>query len=82
MGKGKGGGIINVLDPATNELASTEISVELINQYFSNIGRSHDDNLPSGLGLGTMIATDCTFDIVPDITVEEVLELIENIDIV
>lgn len=48
MGKSKSGKITNVMDTNTNELASTEKSVDLNNEYFTSIGRLLDDKLPQG----------------------------------
>lgn len=62
-------------------MASTEKSVDLINNYFCGIGKTLDDKLPRGLDIGTMIQTDCLFDIRPEISGEVVSELIDEIDI-
>lgn len=80
MGKSGRGKVLNVVDPVTNELASTEKSVELINHYFSNIGRTLDDKLPLGLDLGTMLTTDYTFDLLPNFTTNDILDIVADID--
>lgn len=71
----------NVIDPSTGNLADTDTSCNIINNFFVNIGHKLDDDLPSGYDPNSLVAAQSEFEMLPEISLSTVLDLVKKIEL-
>lgn len=70
----------NVLDPTTGNLADTERSCNIINDYFVGVGQKLDNSLPYGENPASMVNVDCEFSMPPYVSPMMIKKTVINIE--
>lgn len=71
----------NIINPNTGELADTEQSCNIINNFFVNIGQKLDYELPIGNDPKTTVDTDSEFTMLPQISVPTIEKIVKEIEL-